>query len=433
MQSATGEIFEAQPCGNRAGHGSEEHNKIEESTGQDMEDDELSRHAFHSTWEEIYQRELTNARTRKAYRSSFGQGNEHKRECNSRSSSRSSSRCSSRRSSDSSSVDGEEWFGPECAKIATWVLNTLKCSKGNQLQPFFRRVHALRRADTNETDACASGKCDWCQGTGPRISQEFTKLPVLDLGCGGGQFLARLRRCGFERLAGVDYSRSAIELARCNLWGRYPKVSSDKSPHICLRQADLRDLKPEEGSEIQKGHHPCICCCEKAYELPKVSKQNGGADSEEESCGVLSCSCEPATTLPPFPVVFDKGTFDVFCLMHTPEQYVQCVHRLMPAYGLLFLTSCNCTLEELDSLFCSAPESKMPHRDTAEVPLKPTKSESRTSVPQEIRKGLAAEDSEHSFARGSPLFERVGFLPHRSFKFGGVEGQVVTSVLLRRL
>ncbi|KHJ85676.1 hypothetical protein OESDEN_14592, partial [Oesophagostomum dentatum] len=41
-----------------------------------------------------------------------------------------------------------------------------------------------------------------------------TSASILDLGCGNGSVLRRLRKHGFSRLTGVDYCPAAIELAR---------------------------------------------------------------------------------------------------------------------------------------------------------------------------------------------------------------------------
>ncbi|EYB82679.1 hypothetical protein Y032_0353g3286 [Ancylostoma ceylanicum] len=41
-----------------------------------------------------------------------------------------------------------------------------------------------------------------------------TSANILDLGCGNGSVLRRLRSRGYSRLTGVDYCPAAIELAR---------------------------------------------------------------------------------------------------------------------------------------------------------------------------------------------------------------------------
>ncbi|OEH76332.1 hypothetical protein cyc_00593 [Cyclospora cayetanensis] len=371
----------------------------EQSMGSDQvrrgEFEQPSAHALHSTWEEIYQRELKAAAARKAYISRQGRRSVRERETVD-SGSRSESRSSSV-SSDTSSIEGEEWFGPECIKIASWVSSTLGKTHNHPLQLYFRALHASRGTFGSVGEACVGSSCDWCRGEGILISKEFMRLPVLDVGCGGGQVLARLKRCGFQRLAGIDYSASAIQLAKSNL--RAP-ASSHEETH-----------------------------------------------ADERADPLASSTCEPVDGLPHFPVVFDKGTFDVFWLMHTPEVYVQCMHRLMPQYGLLFLTSCNCTVEELDALFCfkseaaaqpTAEQTPGTRVDGATPESAPGPSISTTpycGISTSLTKDLCNGDASGGSldTKSGVAFERIGTLPHRSFKFGGAEGQVVTSVLLRRL
>ena len=465
-----------EPFEDNAARGADEHHSGKESVGETAEDEQISRHAFHSTWEEIYQRELHNAAARKAYQTtvqykrstvkSQAGCRSTRRNCSSRCNSSSRSRSSSMsrsggnsdRSSDSSSIDGEEWFAPECGKILSWVLNTLRRPQNHPLQLYFRRAHALRNAESPGTGECRGGACDWCRGEGPLISQEFTEIPVLDVGCGGGQFLARLRRCGLKRLAGIDYSQNAIQLARSNLYGEGSRSRSCNAIHICLRQADLRHLRAgQTGGKLKNAIDNCICCCSKTQTAHNVSAQHETAGRANDEGSLSPCSCEPATSLPPFPVVFDKGTFDVFWLMRTPELYGQCMHRLMPQYGILFLTSCNCTVDDLDSLFCEktdayqeqqqqqqqAPttkpqrENQMPagaaHPAVAGASGALAFTKCRVSGPEDLLGGTDERYNRTSTNHGMPFFERLGLLPHRSFKFGGVEGQVVTSVLLRRL
>ncbi|KAL8454307.1 hypothetical protein Emed_000416 [Eimeria media] len=366
----------------------------------------LSRHAFKSTWDDIYQRELEAAASRRSYAQQRGR---QAAGADVMPASRSSSRESSRSStcSDNGSMDGEEWFEPECAKIEKWVCSTLQKQQDNPLQLFIQSLHASHLSEQEKLSICEEEHCMCHMLRGP---PHCFSLPILDVGCGGGQFLARLRRCGFVRLAGVDYSASAICLAKANLLHRGPRSSC----HMCLRQADLRSLQLD-AAPLQHARPPsCFCCrCERTAEgLRDSAKTERKVSSEAECSSESACTCEPLSSLPPFPVVFDKGTFDVFWLMHTPEVYVECMHRLMPQYAILFLTSCNCTVEELDSIFCAIADKQHPLSIAADD---------------------APENKDKDAKQSKPFFERIDLLPHRSFKFGGVTGQVVTTVLLRRL
>ncbi|KAL8435447.1 hypothetical protein ACSSS7_002518 [Eimeria intestinalis] len=394
-----------------------------------QEGNEFSSHAFKSTWDDIYRRELEAAASRKNYARQRGkQAGAAERDATSRSSSRASSRSST--CSDDASVDGEEWFQPECAKIASWVCSTLRKQEDNPLQMFIQSLHTLQLDEQRQPFTCEEDHCMCRMVRGP---PHCLSLPILDIGCGGGHFIARLRRSGFARLAGVDYSANAIRLAEANLLHQ----GAPSSCHICLRQADLRSLRPEPAPLHRARPPSCFCChCDSNVDASCDSGKTKERATEAESSCVPTCACEPLANLPPFPVVFDKGTFDVFWLMHTPELYVECVHRLMPRYAILFLTSCNCTVEELDSIFCAtADEQRRPSIAAGDAPQS-TGLAARGPLQKSNTKAFpGSQDSGDAFSPETPrpLFERIDLLPHRSFKFGGVVGQVVTSVLLRRL
>ncbi|KYK68117.1 methyltransferase domain protein [Toxoplasma gondii TgCatPRC2] len=115
-------------------------------------------------------------------------------------------------------------------------------------------------------------------------------------------------------------------------------------------------------------------CCGEAVE---------GGHKDSEPLSILHA-------LPQFPIIHDKGTFDVFYLLKIPKVYVQRIWALLPARGLLCLTSCNCTREELESFFCE--------RENGD----------------------------------KPFFQVLDQLRHKAFKFGGVEGQIVTTLMFAR-
>ncbi|KAL8276052.1 hypothetical protein Esti_000046 [Eimeria stiedai] len=404
----------------------------------------LSLHALKSTWDDIYRRELEAATSRRSYAQQRGeQAGPAERMPTSRSSSRASRRSST--CSDDASVDGEEWFQPECAKIASWVCSTLRKQEDNPLQLFIQSLHALHINEQKRLFICEEERCMCRMVRGP---PHCFLLPILDVGCGGGQFLARLRRCGFARLAGIDYSASAIRLAELNLIHQ----GALSNCHVCLRQADLRSLQPEAASSHDATPPSCFCCrCGRTAEASCGSDKPERKVTEAESSCMTTCACEPLASLPPFPVVFDKGTFDVFWLMHTPEEYVECMHRLMPRYAILFLTSCNCTVEEVDRIFCAtADEQRRPSIAAGDVRVnndvrasESLQKSSAGALPSSKVSGgttsrsLGGDTTAIGHCRFSenprPPFERIALLPHRTFKFGGVVGQVVTSVLLRRL
>ncbi|KAL8427670.1 hypothetical protein Efla_007089 [Eimeria flavescens] len=412
----------------------------EDSSKDHLEGQQLSRHAFHSTWEDIYQRELQAAAARRRYSRGIDASS---RATEGAGSSRSSSRDSSQRSgsSEGTFVDGEEWFGPECAKIASWVCNILRKAEKHPLEPYFQ---LLRTLHSNKDKGSTTSEGNDCAGGLEASSQNYLSLPILDVGCGGGQFLARLQRRGFRRLAGIDYSASAVRLAAANLLRAKAKKGKRSACHVCLRQADLRHLEPGAAPVAHlKSLDLCICCCSETSVIcdiscwPKDGSSDGVARHQQNSC-----ACEPLRSLPPFPVFFDKGTFDVFWLMRAPEVYVQSMHRVMPQYAILFLTSCNCTLEELDSHFClleggqpreqacgaktsekNVLPSSMPHQRCPSSGVLEGHRQAGGNSSSSVSDGLPVHNTTSIPPSLSPMFERIDMLPHRSFKFGGVEGQ----------
>lgn len=130
------------------------------------------------------------------------------------------------------------------------------------------------------------------------ITQRDT--PVLDLGCGNGLILTRLRKEGFTKLVGVDYSEKAIDLAT------------------------------------------------------SVSADCGAADIRFKALDILA-DRDAVTTISgcQYGVVLDKGTYDAICLMPDAdvgalrrEYYLSVVHFLSKN-GTFVITSCNWTREEL--------------------------------------------------------------------------------------
>jgi len=123
----------------------------------------------------------------------------------------------------------------------------------------------------------------------------FRDCSFLDLGCGNGQFLLLVDPTKFTKIVGVDYSFSAIELA---------KAYSEKlhSPIEWL-QADVFHLPPQ----VKAGN---------------------------------------------WNFIHDKGTLDAIELqgMKLVDDYIQIVVDLLAPKGYFVVTCCNKTLEELVSL-----------------------------------------------------------------------------------
>ncbi|KAI9268048.1 hypothetical protein BDA99DRAFT_354314 [Phascolomyces articulosus] len=128
---------------------------------------------------------------------------------------------------------------------------------------------------------------------------------IVDLGCGNGHLLLELAGEGYQQLMGIDYSESAITLAKA--------VAKQRELDIQYETVDLL------GSEWASQHQ--------------------------------------------FDLVLDKGTFDAISLHPDQEQakkegrdgprerYVKAVREMINPDGLFLITSCNWTQNELTQAF----------------------------------------------------------------------------------
>ncbi|XP_046749357.1 EEF1A lysine methyltransferase 2 [Diprion similis] len=123
---------------------------------------------------------------------------------------------------------------------------------------------------------------------------------IIDLGCGNGMMLVELHDEGFINLTGVDYSQNAIDLAS--------QVLRDKGlSHITLQTFDIL----------------------------------------ENDVASLGSS---------FRVAHDKGTYDAVSLnpnnpKEKREKYIKNVKEMLEPQGILIITSCNWTEDELVNHF----------------------------------------------------------------------------------
>lgn len=146
--------------------------------------------------------------------------------------------------------------------------------------------------------------------------------------------LIELSREGFTHLTGVDYSNNAIELAT--------QIAADQNINITYKVLDLLDQN-------------------------NIKKQLG-------------------TTK--YDIAHDKGTYDAVSLHpDNPNEkknfYINHVHEMIAENGLLILTSCNWTEEELITSF-------------------------------------------------NGKFEKYKTIPTPKFKFGGKEGSVITQIVFKK-
>eukprot|EP00897_Mesotaenium_endlicherianum_P004614 jgi/Mesen1/4180/ME000219S03306 len=126
-----------------------------------------------------------------------------------------------------------------------------------------------------------------------------------------------------------------------------------------------------------------------------------------------------------FQLVTDKGTLDAVRLhpqgRDRKKLYKKTVERLVAPGGLLVITSCNSTKEELilEMIGHSGPSSSSSGRP--EVNGKASESTSSAAAP-------AASSRAHASSEAS-AFEFVGFVPtYPTYRFGGVEGTRVCTV-----
>lgn len=142
-------------------------------------------------------------------------------------------------------------------------------------------------------------------------------------------------------------------------------------------------------------------------------------DVLESGLGVAACD-----------VLTDKGTLDAVGLRKDGAaarvRYRAAVHRLLAPGGLLVVTSCNCTLGELVSEFCSPQDRDLWTKQPC------PKGCAGLCVTQECRReGLGGAE-----AGTAPAGVQWEYMDHVRtypvFRFGGVEGTRVCTVAFRR-
>ncbi|GJQ11498.1 hypothetical protein GpartN1_g3289.t1 [Galdieria partita] len=128
-----------------------------------------------------------------------------------------------------------------------------------------------------------------------RAEYSGSDCSLLDLGCGNGQFLLLLDPTKFTKILGLDYSFSAIEMAK--------KMGDKQNSPIDWLQADV-------------------------FSLPLRVKDSN------------------------WTIIHDKGTLDAIELQGRELVcgYVQVVVDLLAPNGYFIVTSCNKTLDELVSI-----------------------------------------------------------------------------------
>ncbi|OLN81807.1 Protein-lysine N-methyltransferase EFM4, partial [Colletotrichum chlorophyti] len=199
----------------------------------------------------------------------------------------------------------------------------------------------------------------------------------LDLGCGNGSLLFALRDEGWEgRALGVDYAPESVELARRIAAQRTADAATNKEDEDMNNDNEKREEGLEEDGDVKEPEFQEWDLLNGPWETVLNGPQSQGWD-----------------------VVLDKGTFDAICLSDEKdaqgrricEGYRGRVLRLVKPGGLLLITSCNWTEEELKAWF----------------------------------EGPASEGDVGRFVA-------VGKVEYPSFTFGGAKGQTISSLCFQR-
>ncbi|PWA03045.1 hypothetical protein BB558_000802 [Smittium angustum] len=209
---------------------------------------------------------------------------------------------------------------------------------------------------------------DWVEDLGT----SFKNKPLIDIGCGNAHLLFMLSDLGYTCLVGTDYSKLAIDLAT-NI-----SENTENSKNIKFIQANI--LEPNSSAKM---------------------------------CDELSNMKSNDTKCMKYSIILDKGTFDAICLKPVDESnkdeisklskkitedqdknntttdftarnsYIDFIRNIIePSEGIFLITSCNWTEDELKNHF-------------------------------------------------GTHFLPVGRINHRSFTFGGIKGQTVSSVAFK--
>lgn len=194
-----------------------------------------------------------------------------------------------------------------------------------------------------------------------RINAELASWKVLDIGTGNGILLHALAKHGFVELTGTDFSEGAVELARA------------------------------------------------------VATRSGHSNINFMVDDVLETKLQTQFTL-----VTDKGTLDAIGLHPEGSQrrvtYWKAVSKLLAPGGILVITSCNSTKDELVDEACSFMQSP--------------------SIGTFFSRGedsVSTSSTSSSSSDVQPVFHYIDHIrTYPTFRFGGVEGSKVSTVAFLR-
>ncbi|KAI0118921.1 hypothetical protein GGR51DRAFT_138435 [Nemania sp. FL0031] len=240
----------------------------------------------------------------------------------------------------------------------------------------------------------------------------------LDLGTGNGALLFALRDAGWEGpMLGVDYSAQSVRFARRIEKARRKEGGGD--------EGSSKDEAEDQDKEVEG----------EANEEPEGEGEEVDVHFAEHdilhspATPLLDARFSPSA-VDGWDVVLDKGTFDAISLSaetldntaaaaangtndqprprRINEAYGARVLPLVREGGLFLITSCNWTEAELRSWF-------------------------EEGAAQEIPSSAPTSSSENQAQRAFWGFEVVGRVEYRSFSFGGVKGQTISSLCFRKV
>lgn len=226
----------------------------------------------------------------------------------------------------------------------------------------------------------------------------------LDLGTGNGELLFALREAGWHgRMLGVDYSERSVELARRIEEGRQADFAASGDGQAAAEEEEAGD-EDDEDREAEPAREPVEfvrhdILLPPPTPPPTPAPQTDESESSSPSAWPLLRSGAQADG---WDVLLDKGTFDAVSLSSTVDAegqrtgergYRAAALRLVRPGGLFLITSCNWTEAELEGWFAG--------------PV--------------------------SAGEGGARFEKIDRIQYRSFSFGGVKGQTISTLCFRKV
>ncbi|KAI1340462.1 putative S-adenosylmethionine-dependent methyltransferase of the seven beta-strand family [Xylariaceae sp. FL0016] len=215
----------------------------------------------------------------------------------------------------------------------------------------------------------------------------------LDLGTGNGALLFALRGEGWEGpMLGVDYSQQSVEFARRLERARRARVEEEEEEGEEGKKEEKEEetAEPDQEQKATTGYRPISFAQHDILRDPPATLLAG-----DRARG--------------WDVVLDKGTFDAVSLSAEPldpstgrragEGYRDAVLALTREGGVFLVTSCNWTEDELRRWFA-----------------------------EDEGGGKGERADEDAFG-----FEIVGRVAYRSFSFGGIKGQTISSLCLQKV